>query len=129
MTPVATKDAQGQISRLSPRWSLGVKLQPRPYRYEWPALLPNAMVASRPELQLRTMSGSMIIPRLGSVLMFKAPLTIEGHVDAQGLGPCWCLKTTLPLGPCQFEWPTLPRGKMVTFRPTCCQGPTKAGVC
>lgn len=84
MTPVATKDAQGQISCLSSCWSLGVILQPRPYRPEWPVLLPNAMAASRPEL--RTMSGSMVVPRLGSVLMFKTPLTIEGHADAQGLG-------------------------------------------
>lgn len=49
-------------------------------------LLPSAMVMSWPELQLRAMTGSLVLPLPGSVLMLEVPVTIEGHVDSQDLG-------------------------------------------
>lgn len=63
-------------------------LQLRPGRSENPVLLPSAMVMSGPELQLRAMAGSLVLPLPGSVLMLEVPVTIEGHMDSQDLGPC-----------------------------------------
>lgn len=74
---------------------------------------PRAMLLSEPELWLGDMSGSM----LNSV----APIIIRGIVTTQGLytllRPCWSLRTTLLLGPCQSERPRLPPGAMVTSKP------------
>lgn len=98
-------------------------LQTGPCRSEWPSLLPNAMVTCGPELRLRAMSESMALLQPGSVLMSKAPVTIDGHTDGQGLEPCWCPRAMLPLGMCQSEWPVLPPGAVVTSRPSCCQRP------
>lgn len=61
-------------------------LQLGPYRSEWTALLPHAIVTARPELQWRAMSWSMVLLHPGSVLMSKASVTTKGHVDAQSLG-------------------------------------------
>ena len=49
-------------------------------------LLPSAMVMSGPELQLRAMAGSLVLPLPGSVLILEVPVTIEGHMDSQDLG-------------------------------------------
>lgn len=49
-------------------------------RSEWTVVLPDAVVMSGPELQLRAMSGSIALLQPGSVLMSK--VTIEDHVDA-----------------------------------------------
>lgn len=73
-------------------------LQPEPCRSECPVLLPDAMVMSQPEMQLKAMSGSVTPLQLGSVLMSKVPVAIEDYVDAQNLAPGWHLKATLPLG-------------------------------
>lgn len=61
-------------------------------------LLPDAMVMSQPEMQLKAMSGSVTPLQLGSVLMSKVPVAIEDYVDAQNLAPGWHLKAMLPLG-------------------------------
>lgn len=53
-------------------------LQLAPYRTEWPALLPAAMVMFRPDLQLRAMSGSMVSQQSGPVLMSAAAITVQG---------------------------------------------------
>ena len=55
-------------------------------RSEWPALLLNVLVTSRPELQLRVMSGSIILMQPGSVLVSKAPITIKGLADPESEG-------------------------------------------
>ena len=53
---------------------------------EWPALLPDAMMMSRPELRLRAMSGSMVLLQPRPVLMFEVAVTLKGYMDAQD--PC-----------------------------------------
>lgn len=89
------------ISHLGPCWCPGDMLKPGPYRCEWHMLLPGAMVASRPGLELGAMSWSMDLLLPGSVLMFMVPAAIEGYTDSQGchLGLSWCPVTTVPLGP------------------------------
>ena len=52
-------------------------------RSEWPALLLNVLVTSGPELQLRVISGSIILMKPGSVLVSKAPVTIKGLADPE----------------------------------------------
>lgn len=64
-------------------------LQPKPYTSEWSALLPNVMVTSGSELYLRAMSRSKALLQLRSVLMSKAPVTMESRGDVCGLGPGW----------------------------------------
>lgn len=44
-----------------------------------------AMVTSWCWLLLRTKSGSLVLPWLGSVLITLAPVATKGHMDAQGL--------------------------------------------
>lgn len=64
IVPAATEgcvDVQDQVSHMSPCWCLQAMLQLGPYRSEWPVLLPKALVMSRPDLQLRAMSGSMVL--------------------------------------------------------------------
>lgn len=68
-------DAESQVSHLSPCWCPRAMLQPGSYR-------PNAMRMSGPELQLRIMSGVVILLQPGSVYMPKAPVTMEGDGDA-----------------------------------------------
>lgn len=46
-------------------------------------------------------------------------VNIEGHLDAQDLGPSECLRAMLPVELCSSEWPKLSPGAMVTFRPGC----------
>lgn len=53
---------------------------------EWPALLPDAMMMSGPELQFRAMSGSMALLQPRPVLMFEVPVTLKGYMDVQD--PC-----------------------------------------
>ena len=57
-------------------------MQPGPCRSEWPALLPNAMVAFEPELQLRAVSGSVSLLQPASVLPQKTMQMpkVTGHV-------------------------------------------------
>lgn len=64
-------------------------LQSKPYISEWSALLPNVMVTSGSELQLRAVSGFKALLQPRSVLMSKALVTMEGHGDVCDLGPCW----------------------------------------
>lgn len=46
-------------------------------------LLPNSIVMSGSEQQLRAMSGAVVLLQPGSVLMIsEAPVTTEGHADA-----------------------------------------------
>ena len=49
--------------------------------------------------------------------MLVAPDTIKGYANAKGLGlhlgPCWCLRVTLPIESYQSEWCVLPPGAMV----------------
>lgn len=51
-------------------------------RSQWPALLPDHMVTSGPELQLNAKSGSVALLQPGSVLRSRVLITIEGHMDA-----------------------------------------------
>lgn len=44
-------------------------------------------------------TGSMALPQPGAEMMSEVQVTIEGHVDARGLVPYWCLRATLLLGP------------------------------
>lgn len=67
-----------------------------------------------PDLQLRTVSGSMDLLQSGTVLMYVAPVIIQGLTDARV--PCLYLRAMLLLGPYQFEWPGLPSEAMVTSR-------------
>lgn len=70
----ALKFKHTQFPLLGPWWS------------EWPVLPPRAMVPSRPRLLQKTMPESLVLLKLGSVLMTVAPVTTEGCVDAWGLG-------------------------------------------
>lgn len=103
ITPVTAEscaNTQGLGHHLKPGGGLKGMLQLGPYRSELPVPPQCAMVRSRLGLQLRMVSGSMVLLQPGSVLMFVAPDTIEGHVDARGLGyhlgPYWYLRVTLP---------------------------------
>lgn len=59
---------------------------------EWSVLLPRAMVMSRPDLQPRPMTGSVVLPQLGSVLMSVALFTTGGGIEE--LAPVsWTLET------------------------------------
>lgn len=60
-------------------------------------------------MQLGAVSGFLVLPQLGSVLIFVAPVTIEGHADSWGLDH--------HLGPCLSGWPLLLPGVTVTSRP------------
>lgn len=86
---------------------------------EWPALLPNARMMSKPDC-LGLTSGSMALLQSSSVLMAEVLVIIEGYADTQGLGLSWCLRDALPWGLCQSEWPLLSPGAMATTRPSCC---------
>lgn len=94
-----------------------------PYRSKWHKLLSNALVASRPGLQLGAMSVTMALLLPGSVLMSVSCCHEghEGHEDSWGLGNHlglrWCLRAVLPLGTCKAGWPVLPHGAMVRSRP------------
>lgn len=94
VVPITTKshaDAQDLGHHLQLCWRLRVMMQQGQLRSEWPVLLPDAMVMSRPELQLRVMSGSTALLQPGSMLsMPMAPVTVKGYVDVQGphLGLC-----------------------------------------
>lgn len=78
-------------------------------RPEWPVLLLNVLVASGPELQLRDLSGSVVLLKSGFMLMSEAPTTIKGHADIRGRvhvgvrGP-YCTKASANW------WPALPPG-------------------
>lgn len=67
------------------------------------------------------MSRSMVLLKLGSVLMSITPVTTEDYVDAWVLGhhlrACWCLKVLLQPNPCRSEWHALPPRAMVRSRP------------
>ena len=83
-------------------------LQLGPCRSEWPKLLPNVMVTSGAELQLRAMSGSMALLQPVSVLMSTASDTIKGHADVRDLdchlGPCWYPRAMLIWVVCIATW-------------------------
>lgn len=76
-----------------PYWYPRTTLQLGSYKSEWHKLPPGAMLSPGPGTLLRTMSGSMILPQQGSVLMSVAHAATKDHTDAQGLGhnwwPCW----------------------------------------
>lgn len=72
MVQVATSscvEAQGLGHNLCPYWSLGVKLQLGLYIYEWPLLLPVAMVSFVPRTLSRAVSVSAIVEKPGLWLM------------------------------------------------------------
>lgn len=86
MAPVTTEGhvkvhSLGQ--HLKPYWSLRVSLPPGPYKSEWPSSL---CLYPGPETWLRAISGSIVLPHPGSVLMCMTPLTIVGQAYANGLG-------------------------------------------
>lgn len=60
-----------------------------------------AMMISKPGLQVRAMSGYLVLQQPGSVLMSVAPDAIEGCADSSSLGhflgPCLGPKAKLPL--------------------------------
>lgn len=74
-------------------------------------LTPRTMVKSKPGLMLRTMSGSVVLPRLESVLMSVVCVVMKGHTDACGLGYnlwlCWYPSSMKPPASCQSEWAVL----------------------
>lgn len=72
-----------------------------------PVLLFNDMATSGPDLQLRTISGSMAPLQSKSVLVLTAPLTIAAHADTKDQWPSSCLRTMLLVA-------------VVTSRPSCC---------
>lgn len=89
MAPITTKDhedIQHLVNHLRSCWCPRAMLPLRPGQSEWPALPPMAIVTSIPGLVLKTMSGSVILPQQGSVLMFVAYATTKGHMDAPDLG-------------------------------------------
>ena len=63
-------------------------------------LLPGALLASKPGLELGAVPASVTLMLPGSVLMSMAPVAIESYADSQGchLGLYWCPMTTVPLG-------------------------------
>lgn len=79
-------------------------------------LTPWTMVKSKPGLMLRTMSGSLVLPRLGSVLISMVCVVMKDHTDVCGLGhnlwPCWYTTHMKPPASCQSEWAVLPHGVM-----------------
>lgn len=68
------------------------------------------------KLLWRTMSGSMVLPKPGSVFMPMIHSSTKGHTDAQGLGhqrwPCGYPRALWPRGPCRSRWFMLPLGTM-----------------
>ena len=73
MALVATRthsETWGLGHNVWPLMSLGVMLQPGPYRSGWPVLPPRAM------------SGSVTLEQPGSGLMSVAPAATEGHVES-----------------------------------------------
>lgn len=62
------------------------------------------IMSSMTGLLLRNTSGSVDQLQSESLLMLVDPDTTESRADARGLGchlgPCWCLRAVLPLGPC-----------------------------
>lgn len=91
------------VSHLSPCWWLRAILQLRPFIFEW-LYFSDIMVMFMPELELRAISGSMELLQPGSVLIQKVSVAIESQVDFWDLGPCYCSRITIPLGPCLSEW-------------------------
>lgn len=87
-------DAWHQVSHLNPCWWLRAILQQGPCRSPWSVLLPNTMVTSGPDLQLKAMSVSVALLHPESVYLSEVPVTIQGYVDVQDLGPYYC-----PRGP------------------------------
>lgn len=56
-----------------------------PFQSRWSVLTPGTMVISRPRPLSKTMSGSVVFPQSGSVLMSVAHVATKDHMDAWGL--------------------------------------------
>ena len=83
VAPITTEDhvdPQGLVSPPEIMW------MPEGLTASW------VIVISRPELLPRAMSGSLVLPKLGSVMMPVAFVVTKGHTDAQSrchpLWPC-----------------------------------------
>lgn len=68
---------QGLIGHLGPYWSPGTMMHLSPYRSKWHTLLSNALVTSRPGLQLGAMSVTMALLPPGSALMSVFPVAMR----------------------------------------------------
>lgn len=78
LMPMASDSIEGHVNARG----LGCHLEPR--KFGWPALPIEAIVTSSPGLLPKTMSGSVVLPQSGSVLMFMAHSNTKVHTDVQG---------------------------------------------
>lgn len=102
-------------------YHLGLCCPQGPWWSKWPAPSSGAMESSGPGLLPWAMSNYVTLLQPGSVLMSEAPDNIKGRVDARDLAAtsahfgfvrhCCCR------GTCQYEWPMLQPGTMVTLEP------------
>lgn len=102
---------------LWPCWCPRVVLSLRPCQSEWPELSPGAKILTNLELLLMVMSGSPALQQPGPKLMFMAPVTTNGHADAQSWGShlrwFWCMRVMLQPEPCLPGPPALKPGAML----------------
>lgn len=75
------EDAQGLGCDVRSGWFLKVMKHPGLYIYQGPALPSRAIVISRPEILLRSMSGSEALKQQGFVLISMAPANTNGYKD------------------------------------------------
>lgn len=87
-------------------------------------LLPRVKVTLKSGLLKKILSGSVILPWPGSLLIsvvHGGPRYYQGHMNTQGLEqnlwPYWYLRAMLSPEPCQSEWPAQPHGAMVLSWP------------
>ena len=87
---------------------------------------------SEPRLLIRTMSGSVALPQLGSVLMFMVHDTTKDHMNAPRTGPQPVVmlvpKGCAATGSCQSGWPMLLRCPLVMSRHKLLPGTTAGSV-
>lgn len=101
VTPMTIKD-HADASCLG--FHLGPCCYPRamllwePCQFRWPVLPLGTMITPGTRLLSRTMTGPVVLPHPGSVLMFMAHVATKGHIDAWDLGCNLCYEGVL--GPC-----------------------------
>lgn len=95
-------DAGGLDCHFGLCWCLRAMLLWGSCWYRWPALPPGTMVTFGLRLLPRTISGSVVLPQSGSVLMSVTQVATKGHIDTRDLGcnlwPCGHPRVMLPPG-------------------------------